>query len=535
MSFTAPGRFFSPPLEYEDLSHEEALEVIDGFFPSPDLPPSHHLRRTPLPANAEGSALPPATEDEFADLLSDIEAMEGIETVDQFQAQPENTQTNLESLEGNRPVLNPYIRATPPLGSDKPIRLQEFDPPALPMEVTTRATPAVTTSEGLAQPSSSNRSELQAEMRHEETDPSSPLPPAPAPVPFSLSRVKSAGTKRAASSSPLATRQPVTKKTKLALEAVSPSSMLSGDLAASTPSAQHSSSPNRGKFDFATNYKGVILTPKEVTERLREQRDSRSSQQASSGQPTPSPSAQLRSASQDSPPALDQDLAARGKREMREASPWPTQSNLESSNSPAPRLSEIGSASRRRSPSASVNNEPRRTRSNLSMSIDGLETEVLPVASNNAAKAAANVQSKGAPRLERKIADPKGHDWAERVPAASEMDEPTSLSRFRVAQRAKSSSESNELEALVDTKVPEGAPRPAPRNRRPMGSNELKDLMGADALTNLHAGGGVQRMTRQQKNEFEAQRAAAEAEKAAALPGASTKAAVKKRRQSTKK
>ena len=533
MAFTAPGRFFSPPLEYEDLSHEEALEIIDGFFPSPELPPSHHLRRTPLPANDEVSELPPATEDEFADLMSDIAAMEGIETVDHFQAQPENTQINLESLEGNRPVVDTYIKATPPHRSDNTILSQTFALPTLHMETTTRVTPVGATSEGLAQPSSSNRSELQAEMRHEETDPSSPLRSAPAPVPFPLSRVKGANPKRAASSSPLATRQPMPKKPKIALEAVSPSSILPGDLAASTPPAQHTSSPDHGKFDFATNYKGVILTPDEVAERLRGQRDGRSSQQASSRQPTPSPSAQLRSASQDSPQALDLHLAAHGKRGKRGASPSPKQSHLELSDSFGPLPSEKGNTGRR-SATMSVTSESRRTRSILSTAVDEPGMDSLPVSSNNIAEAATITQEKAVPRPKRKIvAESKDDDRAKSMPAVSVIDKSkaSSNARSKGTQRAESSSEMNEFEALI----PEGAPRPAPRNRRPMGSNELKDLMGADALTGLHATGDLQRMTRHQRNEFEAERAAAEAEKAAALPGASTKAAVKKRRQSTKK
>lgn len=447
MAKDASDGFFSPTLKYGDLGYEEALEVINGFYPSPELPPSHHLRRTPLLANAGLPELPElpepptATDDELATMMSDIQSMEcmkGIESVDHFQARPEDALTNLQSLEVDRSILNSYIRDTPPNSSDAVTYSPKFDPPALPMEFTRRATPAGAVSEGLAQPSSSNRSELQAEMRHEETDPISSLRSAPAPVPFLLSQAMDGGnTKRAASSSPLAARQPTRKKAKNAPETVSSPLMLFGSLPAS-----------------------------------------------------PSPSAELRSASQDSVQAPEKHLAAHAKGETREESPSPKQSDSESSDLPAPLPSGKGHASRRSvSAAASAMIEPRRTRNNHSMAADEPMTDVLPVSSKDVAKAAKAAQSKAASRPKRKTlpVDSKNHDRAKSVP-----EEPSRP--------------------------------PAARDRRPMGSNELKDLIGADALKGVHAGNSPRRMTRHQR-----------IERAALQPGASTKDAVKKRWQSTKK
>lgn len=218
-----------PPLKHEDLSHEDGLQVIDGFYPSPDPPAAHHL--SPTSQLDEPSDLPTVTDEHSGTPMADIGAKESIGSVIDFQAQPEDAPTRPDSLEANRLTLRPCKTAAPPINSSAK-HLRHFDPPELPMK------------------SSSSKSELQAEMRHEELVASSPLFSMPAPVPFSLSKVRhgALAKRRAASSpSPLAARQPISKKSKRAPQTASSPLMLFEDLPSfseSSAASRHSSTSN---------------------------------------------------------------------------------------------------------------------------------------------------------------------------------------------------------------------------------------------------------------------------------------------------
>lgn len=218
-----------PPLKHEDLSHEDGLQVIDGFYPSPDPPAAHHL--SPTSQLDEPSDLPTVTDEHSGTPMADIGAKESIGSVIDFQAQPEDAPTCPDSLEANRLTLRPCKTAAPPINSSAK-HLRHFDPPELPMK------------------SSSSKSELQAEMRHEELVASSPLFSMPAPVPFSLSKVRHgalAKRRAASSSSPLAARQPIPKKSKRAPRTASSPLMLFEDLPAfseSSAASRHSSTSN---------------------------------------------------------------------------------------------------------------------------------------------------------------------------------------------------------------------------------------------------------------------------------------------------
>lgn len=218
-----------PPVKHEDLSHEDGLQVIDGFYPSPDPPAAHHL--SPTSQLDEPSDLPTVTDEHSGTPMADIGAKESIGSVIDFQAQPEDAPTRPDSLEANRLTLRPCKTAAPPINSSAK-HLRHFDPPELPMK------------------SSSSKSELQAEMRHEELVASSPLFSMPAPVPFSLSKVRHgalAKRRAASSSSPLAARQPIPKKSKRAPQTASSPLMLFEDLPAfseSSAASRHSSTSN---------------------------------------------------------------------------------------------------------------------------------------------------------------------------------------------------------------------------------------------------------------------------------------------------
>lgn len=218
-----------PPLKHEDLSHEDGLQVIDGFYPSPDPPAAHHL--SPTSQLDEPSDLPTVTDEHSGTPMADIGAKESIGSVIDFQAQPEDAPTRPDSLEANRLTLRPCKTAAPPINSSAK-QLRHFDPPELPMK------------------SSSSKSELQAEMRHEELVASSPLFSMPAPVPFSLSKVRHgalAKRRAASSSSPLAARQPIPKKSKRAPQTASSPLMLFEDLPSfseTSAASRHSSTSN---------------------------------------------------------------------------------------------------------------------------------------------------------------------------------------------------------------------------------------------------------------------------------------------------
>lgn len=218
-----------PPLKHEDLSHEDGLQVIDGFYPSPDPPAAHHL--SPTSQLDEPSDLPTVTDEHSGTPMADIGAKESIGSVIDFQAQPEDAPTRPDSLEANRLTLRPCKTAAPPINSSAK-HLRHFDPPELPMK------------------SSSSKSELQAEMRHEELVASSPLFSMPAPVPFSLSKVRHgalAKRRAASSSSPLAARQPIPKKSKRAPQTASSPLMLFEDLPSfseTSAASRHSSTSN---------------------------------------------------------------------------------------------------------------------------------------------------------------------------------------------------------------------------------------------------------------------------------------------------
>lgn len=218
-----------PPLKHEDLSHQDGLQVIDGFYPSPDPPAAHHL--SPTSQLDEPSDLPTVTDEHSGTPMADIGAKESIGSVIDFQAQPEDAPTRPDSLEANRLTLRPCKTAAPPINSSAK-HLRHFDPPELPMK------------------SSSSKSELQAEMRHEELVASSPLFSMPAPVPFSLSKVRHgalAKRRAASSSSPLAARQPIPKKSKRAPQTASSPLMLFEDLPSfseSSAASRHSSTSN---------------------------------------------------------------------------------------------------------------------------------------------------------------------------------------------------------------------------------------------------------------------------------------------------
>lgn len=225
-----------PPLKHEDLSHEDGLQVIDGFYPSPDPPAAHHL--SPTSQLDEPSDLPTVTDEHSGTPMADIGAKESIGSVIDFQAQPEDAPTCPDSLEANRLTLRPCKTAAPPINSSAK-NLRHFDPPELPMK------------------SSSSKSELQAEMRHEELVASSPLFSMPAPVPFSLSKVRHgalAKRRAASSSSPLAARQPIPKKSKRAPQTASSPLMLFEDLPAfseSSAASRHSSTSNNTRAAVA--------------------------------------------------------------------------------------------------------------------------------------------------------------------------------------------------------------------------------------------------------------------------------------------
>lgn len=225
-----------PPLKHEDLSHEDGLQVIDGFYPSPDPPAAHHL--SPTSQLDEPSDLPTVTDEHSGTPMADIGAKESIGSVIDFQAQPEDAPTRPDSLEANRLTLRPCKTAAPPINSSAK-HLRHFDPPELPMK------------------SSSSKSELQAEMRHEELVASSPLFSMPAPVPFSLSKVRHgalAKRRAASSSSPLAARQPIPKKSKRAPQTASSPLMLFEDLPSfseSSAASRHSSTSNTTRAVFA--------------------------------------------------------------------------------------------------------------------------------------------------------------------------------------------------------------------------------------------------------------------------------------------
>lgn len=218
-----------PPVKHEDLSHEDGLQVIDGFYPSPDPPAAHHL--SPTSQLDEPSDLPTVTDEHSGTPMADIGAKESIGSVIDFQAQPEDAPTRPDSLEANRLTLRPCKTAAPPINSSAK-HLRHFDPPELPMK------------------SSSSKSELQAEMRHEELVASSPLFSMPAPVPFSLSKVRHgalAKRRAASSSSPLAARQPIPKKSKRAPQTASSPLMLFEDLPSfseTSAASRHSSTSN---------------------------------------------------------------------------------------------------------------------------------------------------------------------------------------------------------------------------------------------------------------------------------------------------
>lgn len=218
-----------PPLKHEDLSHEDGIQVIDGFYPSPDPPAAHHL--SPTSQLDEPSDLPTVTDEHSGTPMADIGAKESIGSVIDFQAQPEDAPTRPDSLEANRLTLRPCKTAAPPINSSAQ-HLRHFDPPELPMK------------------SSSSKSELQAEMRHEELVASSPLFSMPAPVPFSLSKVRHgalAKRRAASSSSPLAARQPIPKKSKRAPQTASSPLVLFEDLPSfseSSAASRHSSTSN---------------------------------------------------------------------------------------------------------------------------------------------------------------------------------------------------------------------------------------------------------------------------------------------------
>ncbi|KAM3425602.1 hypothetical protein BST61_g7549 [Cercospora zeina] len=226
-------------LPFSPLGYEDGLEEIDRFYRNPE-PESQRQHGDVSQVLDEDKMVPDvATEDEFS-ILQDLEAMEGIEATGSFGPALDNSivgedERDHESSASATNNTAAWTKATPPA-------LLGQTPKASSPTIPSGLFAPVKTTPGLSHdpipPSSSNRSEMQAEMRDGETKLSSNMS-TPEPVPFSLPQTNTgANSKRNASASPLATRRPAKKAKDADLD-----SILAGSPGANSkspfPAAQH--------------------------------------------------------------------------------------------------------------------------------------------------------------------------------------------------------------------------------------------------------------------------------------------------------
>ncbi|GIZ42096.1 hypothetical protein CKM354_000537600 [Cercospora kikuchii] len=209
-------------LAFLPLSYADGLGEIDRFYrtPEPETEREHISAAHVLDEGEE--ELHTDADDEFSTLLQDLEAVEGIEATDRFEPVLENSNADKDEYQKESSAGSNDNSHAPNVAKSAAMALTGQTPkassPTIPMDLFASVKNTPGPSHSPIQPSSSNRSELQAEMRDEETQQNSPLS-TPGAVPFSLARDRvGANSKRDASTSPLATRRPAKKLQKAGAE-----------------------------------------------------------------------------------------------------------------------------------------------------------------------------------------------------------------------------------------------------------------------------------------------------------------------------
>ncbi|KAI5367377.1 hypothetical protein Slin15195_G025040 [Septoria linicola] len=397
---------------FRPLSYEDGVREIDAFYPSPGCDPYSTAHHT-VPAGASGRG--GIADGQILEMTQDAESAE---LTSKFGSTVEIASSSERQIKQNKSAPSAYNKATPPQSCDEAnrYRIVKDQTPCLHtlhMEGTMRGSAADALSGSPIPPSSSNRGELQAEMRDEEEDQPARISGL-APVPFSLSKSKGGvDRKREASASPLAVKRPAPKKAK------------SGD-----DEAIPSSPPLFAGIPCKALAAGKSFSLEDLQDDNHQEPNTDAGQQRIEGdRPAPHPATDVR-------------------------------------------------RSRTRSASLSIGAEES----------DNLQIAMLP-RDTTPAESGVVVQPEheaGTESAEEGIID-KHETTSDDVPGAVTKARPT-------------------------------------RHRRPMGSSELKDLIGKDVLRGVHANMSPQRMTRHQKQEREASK-----------PGASAREAVKRRRQSSGK
>lgn len=262
------------------LTYEDGLEEIDRFYRTPEPATEREHTSADHVLDEGGEELHTTADDEFSTLLPDLEAMEGIEAAAGFEPVLEKSNANKDEHHNESPACNNDDSHAANIAKSAAMALTGQTPkassPTIPMDLFASVKNTPGPSHSPIPPSSSNRSDLQAEMRDEETQQNSPLS-TPGAVPFSLARDKAnAKSKRDASASPLATRRPAKK----AKEAEAEGAIVSPATLAGSPSASSISPPRFAKMDELASGATLSAADAEMAEGQPESDSSRSAHEA---------------------------------------------------------------------------------------------------------------------------------------------------------------------------------------------------------------------------------------------------------------
>ncbi|PPJ55181.1 hypothetical protein CBER1_05423 [Cercospora berteroae] len=249
-------------LAFMPLTYEDGLGEIDRFYRTPEPETEREHTSADHVPDEGGEVLYTAANDEFSTLLQDLEVMEGIEATNGFEPVLEHSNTDKDENHDKLPAYSNDNSHTATIAKSATMALTGQTPKASSPTIPTDLFTSVKNTPGPLPPSSSNRSELQAEMRDEETQQNSPIS-TPGAVPFSLARDKAnAKSKRNASTSPLATRRPA-KKTK---EAEAEGAIVSPVTLAGSPGPSSIPPPRFPKMDELTSSATLSAADAEMAE-----------------------------------------------------------------------------------------------------------------------------------------------------------------------------------------------------------------------------------------------------------------------------
>ncbi|KAF2215672.1 hypothetical protein CERZMDRAFT_94074 [Cercospora zeae-maydis SCOH1-5] len=226
------------------LGYEDGLEEIDSFYRAPVSVSQQQYEDVAQVLDEDRKGSDAVAEDKLSTLLPDLKAMEGIEAIDDFGPVLANSNVGEDERENESSAsisenTASEVKSNPPVPTGQTPKASS---PTIPLDLfaSTKTTPG--SSHDPIPPSSSNRSELQAEMRGEEIEQNSTTS-TPGAVPFSIPQTRSgAKSKRNASASPSAIRRPAKKAKDAESEAI-----LTG-----SPGAHSKLPPRDGALSMAT-------------------------------------------------------------------------------------------------------------------------------------------------------------------------------------------------------------------------------------------------------------------------------------------